>query len=71
MKVIGTVLGPLKKYVGKWKISHNEKLKSFVLGKEVLVSQIDDGKMCPIKPQVHTCQVSNTISSSSLDPSNC
>jgi len=36
MKVIGTVLGPLKKYVGK----------------EVLVSQIDDGKMCPIKPQI-------------------
>ena len=43
----------------------------FFLGKEVLVSQIDDGKMCPIKPQVHTCQVSKIISSSSLDPSNC
>jgi len=36
MKIIATVLGPLKKYVGK----------------EVLVSQMNDGKECPIRPQI-------------------
>jgi len=36
MKIIATVLGPLKKYVGK----------------EVLVSQMNDGQECPIQPQV-------------------
>merc|ERR1712013_857160 len=36
MKIIATVLGPLKKYVGK----------------EVLVSQMNEGQECPIQPQV-------------------
>jgi len=36
MKIIATVLGPLKKYVGK----------------EVLVSQMDDCKECPVQPQI-------------------
>ena len=61
MKVIATVTGPLKKYVGKdlhFKLIFSFKTLSFP-GKEVLVSQMRGGEDCPIKPQVNMVIISN------------
>ena len=65
MKVIATVTGPLKKYVGKdfhFKFIFRFKTLLFS-GKEVLVSQMRGGEDCPIKPQVkiHICFVTFTV----------
>ena len=55
MKIIATVLGPLKKYVGEihdLQITRIFVMNYHTLGKEVLVSQMDDCKECPVQPQV-------------------
>ena len=58
LKVIGTVTGPLKKYVGKnFKFKFLQNFMNLFIsnsGKEVLVSQIRGGEDCPIKPQVQS-----------------
>ena len=55
MKVIATVTGPLKKYVGEFskKILRLKVFSSMAyLGKEVLVSQITGVRHYPVEPQV-------------------
>ena len=52
MKIIATVLGPLKKYVGEIPDYQIFVINNHTLGKEVLVSQMNDGQECPIQPQV-------------------
>ena len=53
MKVIATVTGPLKKYVGKLSKGDREIYTETIhLGKEVLVSQITGVRDYPIEPQV-------------------
>ena len=58
LKVIGTVTGPLKKYVGKnFKFKFLQNFINLFIsnsGKEVLISQIRGGEDCPIKPQVQS-----------------
>lgn len=52
MKIIATVLGPLKKYVGEIPDYKIFVINNHTIGKEVLVSQMNDGQECPIQPQV-------------------
>jgi len=52
MKIIATVLGPLKKYVGEIPDYKIFVINNHTIGKEVLVSQMNDGQECPIQPQI-------------------
>ena len=52
MKVIATVTGPLKKYVGEFSKFGVRLNSSIYPGKEVLVSQITGVRDYPVEPQV-------------------
>ena len=53
LKVIGTVIGPLKKHVGKCMINtHRPYYRSLFTGKEVLISELDGAEQFPIQSQV-------------------
>ena len=52
MKVIATVTGPLKKYVGEFSKFGVRVNSSIYPGKEVLVSQITGVRDYPVEPQV-------------------
>ena len=68
MKLIATVTGPLKKYVGKIFFQILQIDLSFFenIGRDVLVTKIRWGTECPIEPQVwlhsyFSCQNSHSI----------
>ena len=55
LKVVGTVIGPLKKHVGKLVFSAHMPavlISMVYLGQDVLISQLDEDDQIPLQAQV-------------------